>query len=79
MARKLIVVIFVFTLAALELLAVRQAQINTVNEMTKLNQLISKHETTLDTLRLAIEEQCSSESLGIITTEIASAQLASDE
>nr|MBC8523301.1 hypothetical protein [PVC group bacterium] len=49
MARKLIVVIFVFTLAALELLAVRQAQINTVNEMTNLHQIISKHETTLDT------------------------------
>ncbi len=71
MARKLLIVIFVFTLAALELLAIRQEQINTVHSMTVLHQKIARQETSLDALRFAIEKECSAESLGLfLTTEV---------
>jgi len=65
MARKLLIVIFVFTLAALELLAIRQEQINTVHTMTVLHQQIARQETTLDALGFAIEKECSVDSLGL--------------
>jgi hypothetical protein len=65
MARKLLIVIFVFTLAALELLAIRQEQINTVHTMTVLHQKIAWQETSLDALRFALEGECSAESLGL--------------
>ena len=68
MARKLLIVIFVFTLAALELLAIRQEQINTVHTMTIIHQQITRQETSLDTLRFAIEKECSLESLGLFLT-----------
>ena len=65
MARKLLIVIFVFTLAALELLAIRQEQINTVHTMTVLHQQIARQETALDALGFAIEKECSVDSLGL--------------
>ena len=68
MARKLLIVIFVFTLAALELLAIRQEQINTVHAMTILHQQFARQETSLDELRFAIESECSIESLGLFLT-----------
>ncbi|MBC8202968.1 MAG: hypothetical protein H8E91_03980 [Planctomycetes bacterium] len=68
MARKLLIVIFVFTLAALSLLAIRQEQINTVHTMTVLHQKIARQETSLDALRFAIEKECSAESLGLFLT-----------
>ncbi|HJN71547.1 MAG: hypothetical protein HOC93_03740 [Phycisphaerae bacterium] len=72
MARKLLIVIFIFTLAALSLLAIRQEQINTVHTMTVLHQQIARQETSLDALRFAIEEECSVESLGLfLATEVA--------
>ena len=71
MARKLIVVIFIITVAALELLAVRQAQINTVHTMTMLHQKIARQETALNTLRFEIEEQCSPDSLKLFNTDMA--------
>ena len=79
MARKLLVVIFVFTLAALELLAVRQEQINTVHVMTANHDQIARQESSLDAIRFAIEKQCSSESLGLLTAEVATIELPSDE
>jgi cell division protein FtsL len=68
MARKLLIVIFVFTIAALSLLVIRQEQINTVHTMMVLHQQISRQKTSLDTLRFAIEEECSAESLGLFRT-----------
>jgi hypothetical protein len=68
MARKLLIVIFVFTLAALTLLAIRQEQINTVHTMTILHQQITRQENSLDALRFAIEKECSTESLGLFRT-----------
>jgi cell division protein FtsL len=65
MARKLLIVIFVFTLAALSLLVIRQEQINTMHTMTVLHQKIARQETSIDALRFAIEKECSSESLGL--------------
>lgn len=79
MARKLLVVIFVLTLAALELLALRQEQINTVHAMTAIHDQLARQESSLDTIRFAIEEQCSSESLGLFTSELATAELPSNE
>jgi hypothetical protein len=68
MARKLLIVIFVFTLAALTLLATRQEQINTVHAMTALHHQITRQETSLDAIRFAIEKECSAESLGLFRT-----------
>ena len=55
MSRKLIFTIIVLSFAALELLAVRQEQINTVYEMTKLHREIDAKVSTIDTLRIKIE------------------------
>lgn len=55
MSRKLIVTIIVLSIAALELLAVRQAQINTVHEMTKLHREIDTCVSIIDTLKIEIE------------------------
>jgi hypothetical protein len=68
MARKLLIVIFVFTIAALSLLVIRQEQINTVHTMMVLHLQISRQKTSLDALRFAIEEECSAESLGLFRT-----------
>ena len=59
MARKLIFTILILGLAALELLAVRQAQINTVNKMTELHRAIDDGNAVIDTLRVKIETACS--------------------
>ena len=55
MSRKLILTIIVLSFAALELLAVRQEQINTVYEMTKLHDEIDAKISTIDALRINIE------------------------
>ena len=55
MSRKLIFTIIVLSLAALELLAVRQEQINTVYAMTKLHREIDAKISTIDGLRIKIE------------------------
>ena len=55
MSRKLIFTIIVLSIAALELLAVRQAQINTVHEMTKLHREIDTCVSIIDTLKIEIE------------------------
>ena len=55
MSRKLIFTIIVLSFAALELLAIRQEQINTVYEMTKLHREIDAKVSTIDALRINIE------------------------
>ena len=55
MSRKLIFTIIVLSFAALELLAVRQEQINTVYVMTKLHDEIDAKIATIDALRINIE------------------------
>ncbi len=55
MSRKLIFTIIVLSFAALELLAVRQEQINTVFEMTNLHREIDAKVSTIDALRINIE------------------------
>ncbi len=55
MSRKLIFTIIVLSFAALELLAVRQEQINTVYEMTTLHREIDAKVSIIDSLRIKIE------------------------
>jgi cell division protein FtsL len=55
MTRKLIFTIIVLSFAALELLVVRQEQINTVNEMTRLHVEIDTCVSIVDALRIEIE------------------------
>ena len=55
MSRKLIFTIIVLSFAALELLAVRQEQINTVYEMTKLHSEIDIKVSAINSLRIEIE------------------------
>jgi len=55
MTRKLIFTIIVLSFAALELLVVRQEQINTVNEMTRLHVEIDRCVSIIDELRIEIE------------------------
>jgi len=55
MTRKLIFTIIVLSFAALDLLVVRQEQINTVNEMTRLHVEIDACVSTIDALRIEIE------------------------
>lgn len=55
MSRKLIFTIIILSFAALELLAVRQAQINTVHEMTKLHREIDKCVSIINVLKIEIE------------------------
>lgn len=55
MCRKLIFTTIVLSFAALELLAVRQEQINTVFEMTNLHREIDAKVSTIDALRIKIE------------------------
>lgn len=59
MSRKLIFTIIVLSFSALELLAVRQEQINTVHEMAKLHHEIDIHISTIDALRIEIETESS--------------------
>ena len=55
MTSKLIFTIIVLSFASLELLVVRQEQINTVNEMTRLHVEIDACVSTIDALRIEIE------------------------
>jgi hypothetical protein len=59
MARKLILSILLLSFAFLELLAVRQGQINTVHEMAQLHQAINSHNETINALSIDIETICS--------------------
>jgi hypothetical protein len=59
MSRKLIFSILVLSFAFLDLLAVRQKQINTVHEMALLHQTINDYNDTISALSIAIESACS--------------------
>jgi len=59
MARKLLFSILILSFAILELLAVRQGQINTVHEMTQMHHSIDTKNETLNTLSIQIETVCS--------------------
>jgi hypothetical protein len=63
MARKLILTIIVLSFAMLELLAVRQAQINTVHTMTQLHQQIYTDNEKINVLQIQIEVACSPSAL----------------
>ena len=75
MARKLLFSILLLSFAVLELLAVRQGQINTVHEMTKMPHSIDRQNETLNALSIQIETVCSPMH---IQQEIASAELIDD-
>ncbi len=59
MSRKLIVSIIVLSIAFLELLAVRQAQINTVHHMAQLHRAIERGNDEIHELSIKIEFACS--------------------
>ena len=59
MVSKLITTIIVLSLAALELLVLRQEQINTVHAMTQLHRDIEVHIAIIDSKRIEIEFACS--------------------
>ena len=59
MSRKLIATILLLSLACLDLLAVRQEQINTVHEMTQLHLTINRGNEKINTLSIEIEMACS--------------------
>jgi hypothetical protein len=63
MARKLILTILVLCLAMLELLAVRQEQINTVHAMTQLHRKIDASNEKLIAIQIQIEIACSPSAL----------------
>lgn len=70
MARKLIFTIIVLSFAMLELLVVRQAQINTVHSMTTLHRKIEANNEAINVLKVQIEEACSPSALAkSISTE----------
>ncbi len=68
MARKLILTIIVLSFALLELLAVRQAQINTVHAMSQLHQQINTDNEKINVLKIQIEHACSPSELQELTT-----------
>ena len=72
MARKLIFSILLLSFAFLELLTVRQGQINTVHEMAQLHQAIDSHNETIHSLSVDIETICSPIHLqqAIVSTEV---------
>ena len=59
MSRKLILSILILSYSFLELLAVRQEQLNTVHEMAQLHNAIDKGNESINTLSIAIETICS--------------------
>ena len=69
MSRKLILTILALALASLELLAVRQAQINTMNQMTEFHKEIDRCNATLNTLRIEIETACSPNTLNLMFSD----------
>jgi|TARA_B100001964_G_C13864829_1_gene436077 hypothetical protein len=66
MAKKLIISILVLSFSLLELLAIRQEQINTVHAMTLLHRSIDASNEELNALQIQIEFACSPKSLGQI-------------
>ncbi len=68
MAKKLIITIIVLSIAMLELVVVRQAQINTVHAMTQLHRKIDKDNERLNALQIQIESACSPSKLRPNTT-----------
>jgi hypothetical protein len=63
MSRKLIISIVVLSFALLELLATRQAQLNTVNQMSNLHRAIDETNETIASLSIDIETACSPSSI----------------
>jgi hypothetical protein len=59
MSRKLILSILLLSFAFLELLAVRQEQINTVHEMVQLHHAINTGNNEITSLSIQIEMACS--------------------
>ncbi len=59
MSRKLILSILILSFAFLELLAVRQEQINTVHEMAQLHHAIDRGNDVINALSIKIEIACS--------------------
>ena len=59
MSRKLILSILILSFASLELLAIRQEQLNTVHEMAQLHIAIDNGNETINSLSLEIESACS--------------------
>ncbi len=59
MSRKLIISILVLSFALLDLLVVRQAQINTVNDMMQLHDAIDNGNEEINALSIEIETACS--------------------
>jgi len=72
MSRKLILSILILSFAFLELLAVRQAQINTVYEMAQLHNAINRGNNEITSLSIQIEMACSPNMLqhSIASTEL---------
>jgi hypothetical protein len=63
MAKKIIITILVLSFALLELLAIRQEQINTVHAMTQLHRAIDASNEQLNSLQIQIEIACSPSAL----------------
>ena len=59
MSRKLIVSILIVSFALLELLAVRQEQLNTVHEMSRLHSAINNGGEHIASISIEIEMACS--------------------
>lgn len=72
MTSKLIFTVIILSLAALELLVIRQEQINTVHAMTQLHRDIDKRIAEIDTIRIEIEFTCSP---SILTKPMMSAEV----
>ncbi len=59
MAAKCLITILAAGLAALHLLSIRQAQINTVHAMAQVHAEIALQESHLERFRVEIEQRCS--------------------
>jgi cell division protein FtsL len=70
MNRKLITTIIILSIAMLELLAVRQGHINTVNSMTTLHRKIDSNNEKLNMLKIQIERACSPSEIKPILAQI---------
>jgi cell division protein FtsL len=70
MAKKLIISIIAISIAMLELVAVRQAHINTVHAMTLLHRKIDKDNERLNAIQIQIETACSPSKLRPIVAHI---------
>ena len=70
MNRKLITTIIILSIAMLELLAVRQGHINTVNSMTTLHRKIDSNNEKINMLKIQIERACSPSKIKPILTQM---------